>query len=130
MQQKIEQLVLESNGFASFNPMQKAVLEKGLNKSLIISRPTASGKTIALELFALNSILSESKKVIYCCPLRALASEHFNDFKKKYSEKLKIKATLSTGDFDSSSKYLANYDAIFSTFEKIDSLTRHKADWL
>ncbi|MDO8538071.1 MAG: DEAD/DEAH box helicase [archaeon] len=130
MQAKIEQLVLDSNGFASFNPMQKAVLEKGLNKSLIISSPTASGKTIALELFALQSILSESKKVIYCCPLRALASEHFNDFKKKYSEKLKIKATLSTGDFDSSSKYLANYDIIYTTFEKCDSLTRHKADWL
>ena len=130
MQEKIEQIVLESNGFASFNPMQKQVLEKGLTNSLVISSPTASGKTIALELFALHSILSESKKVIYCCPLRALASEHFNDFKKKYSEKLKIRAAISTGDFDSSSKYLANFDIIYSTFEKVDSLTRNNAQWL
>ncbi|MFH1587774.1 MAG: helicase-related protein [Candidatus Diapherotrites archaeon] len=49
--------------------------------------------------------------------------------KKKYSN-LKIKATISTGDFDSGSKHLSNYDLIFTTFEKLESLLNHRAEWL
>ncbi len=37
---------------------------------------------------------------------------------------------MSTGDFDSSSKYLHNYDVIFTTYEKTESLLRHKSEWL
>jgi helicase len=126
----IEQEVKSANAFDSFNPMQKKVLEKQWKeKSIIVSSPTASGKTVVAELLALNSIINKKKKVVYSCPLRALASEHYSEFKKKYS-KLKIRAGISTGDFDSKSSYLQNYDIIFTTYEKIDSLTRHKADWL
>ncbi|MCD6434162.1 MAG: DEAD/DEAH box helicase, partial [Candidatus Diapherotrites archaeon] len=68
-------------------------------------------------------------KAIYICPLRALASEHFRDFRRKY-RKYGIKIAISTGDFDSSSRYLSNYDVIFLTYEKLDSLQRHNASWL
>ena len=54
--------------------MQKKCLDK-LNNSLVVSAP-ASGKTIVAELFFLQSVLNEKKKVVYTCPLRALASEH------------------------------------------------------
>ncbi|MFH1587773.1 MAG: DEAD/DEAH box helicase [Candidatus Diapherotrites archaeon] len=78
------EIVLEKNSFTEFNPMQKQVLKcNWKEKNLVISSPTASGKTIIAELFALNSIISKKKKVVYTCPLRALAFEHFNDFKKK-----------------------------------------------
>lgn len=127
----ITQKVKEFNEFKEFNPMQRKALEKDWkNKNLVISSPTASGKTIVAELCALNSVINNKKKVIYTCPLRALASEHCNDFKKKYSKKLKIRTTISTGDFDSSSRYLSNYDLIYTTYEKLDSLIRHRADWL
>ena len=126
----IKEFVLEANGFTSFNPMQRAVLKKGIfDKNLIVASPTASGKTIIAELAALHSIISNKKKVIYTCPLRALAQEHCSDFKKKYSH-LDIKFTISTGDFDSSSKHLQNYDLIFTTYEKLNSLIIHKVDWL
>lgn len=125
------QSVLELNSFKEFNKMQKAALKYDIfTKNIVISAPTTSGKTLISELCALNSIINRRRKVIYTCPLRALASEHYNSFKKKYSKALNIKAMLSTGDFDSSSKYLQNYDIIFSTNEKIDSLLRHRADWL
>ncbi len=128
---KIDEIVLQENNFSSFNEMQKKVLEKGVfEKNLVISSPTASGKTIVLELAALNCILNKKKKVVYTCPLRALASEHYNDFKRKYAKKFGIRAALSIGDFDSSSTYLKDYDIIFSTNEKVDSLLRHKAEWL
>ncbi|AJF60421.1 MAG: DEAD/DEAH box helicase [Candidatus Diapherotrites archaeon] len=127
----IEEIVKNANGFSDFNPMQQKALKKDLfNKSIVVSSPTASGKTILAELSALNSILNNRKKVVYTCPLRALASEHFNDFKKKYSASLQIRAAISIGDFDSSSSYLKNYDIIYSTYEKLESLIRHRADWL
>jgi len=127
----VEQLVLSANSFPDFNEVQKKALRKSWHsKNLVISSPTASGKTIIAELCALNSILERKRKVVYTCPLRALASEHFQDWKSKYAQKHKIRMALSTGDFDSSSNYLQNYDLIFSTYEKLDSLLRHNAEWL
>jgi helicase len=117
----IEELVLSANQFEEFNPMQSAAIKKGFEKNLVVSAPTASGKTIIAELYMLQSVLNEGKKVIYTCPLRALASEHYNDFKKKYSGQSSthnIKFAVSTGDLDSSSSYLKNFDVIMTTYEK------------
>ncbi len=126
----LREQILELNGLEKFNPMQQLVLKQDWQKkSLVVSSPTASGKTLIAELLSLNSIINKKKKVVYTCPLRALASEHFSEFKKKYS-KLNIRAGLSTGDLDSSSKHLQNYDFIFTTYEKLDSMIRHRAEWL
>ncbi len=129
----VEKLVLEANGFEKFNPMQEQCVKKGFSKSLVVSAPTASGKTIAAELFMLQTVLNENKKVIYTCPLRALAGEHYADFKKKYSKQTPtthMKFAVSTGDLDSSSSYLKGFDVIMTTYEKLASLLRHKAEWL
>lgn len=126
----IPELVRNANGFATFNPMQqKALTAKLFDQSVVVAAPTASGKTVVAELCALDSILNKKQKVVYTCPLRALASEHYSDWKSKF-EPLKVRMAISTGDFDSSSQYLKNYDLIFSTFEKLESLLRHRADWL
>ncbi len=119
--QDIPALVLRANEFEKFNPMQMACIKKGFSKNLVVSAPTASGKTIVAELFMLESVLSERKKVIYTCPLRALASEHYNDFKRKYGAQEsahKIKFAISTGDLDSSSSYLKSFDVVMTTYEK------------
>lgn len=126
----IPTLVKTANGFSDFNPMQQAALKAPLfEKSLVVAAPTASGKTVVAELAALDAVLNKKQKVVYTCPLRALASEHYTDWKKKFAP-LKTKIMISIGDFDSGSKYLTNYDIILSTNEKVDSLLRHKADWL
>jgi len=128
--EQIKAIVLKANKFEDFNPMQKLVLKKNwAEKNLVLSAPTASGKTIIAELCALNCIINRRQKVLYTTPLKALASEHYKDWKKKYAD-LKIKIAISTGDFDSSSHYLSNYDLIFTTNEKLDSLITHRADWL
>ena len=62
-------------------------------------------------------------------PLRSLASEKYNDFKKKYS-KLGLKVAISIGDLDSSDPWLAKYDLIIVTSEKMDSLIRHGVSWV
>ncbi len=125
------ELVKKHNAFESFNPMQEKAVAAGLaDNSIVVSSPTASGKTVVAEIAALNCILQKRRKVVYTCPLRALASEHYNDFREKYSKELSIKAVLSTGDFDSSGKYLSSNDVIFTTFEKLNSLLNHRAEWL
>ncbi|MDO8627231.1 MAG: DEAD/DEAH box helicase, partial [Candidatus Diapherotrites archaeon] len=124
----VQELVLKANNFFKFNPMQEKSLSGGLlENSVVVSSPTASGKTVLAELKALHSILNSGKKVVYTCPLKALASEHFHDFQKKYSKELKIKMALSTGDFDSGAGFLGRFDLIFTTYEKVESLLRHKA---
>src|SRR3989338_11356609 len=127
----ILELVKKHNGFESFNPMQEKAIAAGLvEKSMVVSAPTASGKTVVAEIAALNTILNLRKKVVYTCPLRALATEHSDDLKRKYSETISIKTVLSTGDLDSSGAFLGSKDVIFSTYEKLDSLLVHRADWL
>ncbi len=123
--------VKQISGFDKFNPMQAKALAHGIyDKSVVISAPTASGKTLVSELAALNCILNKGKKVIYTCPLKAIASEHSREFKKKYGANFLVRIALSTGDMDSSSKYLSRYDLIYCTNEKLDSLIRHQAEWL
>ncbi len=124
----VESLVLERNGFRAFNPVQREALEAGVaeGKSLVVSSPTASGKTIIAELAMVSSIL-RGGKAVYTAPLRALAHEHYTSFKKKYKE---FKTALSIGDYDSADPHLSSYDAIFTTFEKLDSLLRHNPPWL
>ncbi len=76
------QKVKEINSI-EFNPMQEKAIKAGLfDSNVIVSSPTASGKTLIGELTALNSVINKKKKVIYACPLKALASEHFREFKK------------------------------------------------
>lgn len=123
----IVRYVLERNGFEGLNPVQRAAVEAGVldGKNLVVSSPTASGKTLIGEMAMVRAV-EGGKKAVYTCPLRALASEHYEDFSRKYP----YKTALSIGDYDSSDPWLARYDAIFTTYEKLDSLIRHGAPWL
>ena len=91
--------------------------------------PTASGKTFIAELCMLKSILHNDGRCLYIAPLKALASEKFEDFKEKYSS-LGIKVGIATGDFDSPNKFLNRYQIVIATAEKVDSLLRSRARWL
>ena len=130
MNNEITEIVLKENGFEAFNSMQEEALKKDLfEKSLLIAAPTSSGKTMVAEMLALNTAMNKEGKTLYIAPLKALATEHYKEFKKKY-EKYGLNAALSTGDLDSGSKYLSKYNVIFLTTEKLDSLLRHEAAWL
>ena len=97
--------------------------------SFVISAPTASGKTLIAEMAALSVFLRKSGKVIYLVPLRALAREKYEEFTRKYGE-TGVKVVQSTGDFDSGGPWLSRADIIICTNEKLDSLIRHRAQWL
>lgn len=121
--------LLEKRGFNELRPCQIKAIDAGLfdDKNLLICTPTASGKTLVGELAALNAILHDKGKAVYVVPLRALASEKYKQFKKDYPS---LKIALTSGDTDSADSYLAGYDVIITTSEKLDSLIRHKTPWL
>ncbi|MBF0570218.1 MAG: DEAD/DEAH box helicase, partial [Candidatus Omnitrophica bacterium] len=68
-------------------------------------------------------------RCLYIAPLKALASEKYRDFTKKYAA-LGIKIGLAIGDLDSPSQYLKDYQVLIATAEKVDSLLRAKSEWL
>jgi len=122
--------ILKKDDITELRPCQAKALKKGLleGKNLLVCTPTASGKTLVAEFAALKSIAEGKGKAIYIVPLKALANEKYKDFKKRYGNIAKI--ALSIGDLDSADPYLAEYDLIIATSEKMDSLIRHHAPWL
>jgi helicase len=136
---KISDLKLEREMGAIFSnsavkelyPPQEEAIKAGLldtNENFVIATPTASGKTLLAELAMLKSILTASGQCLYVVPLNALAYEKYQNFKGKYSSVAKV--GISTGDYESSSRYLERYDIVILTLEKLDSLTRLKPAWL
>ncbi|MDE1833173.1 MAG: DEAD/DEAH box helicase [Candidatus Micrarchaeota archaeon] len=129
---KIPNELLESmlsRGIVSFTPPQEGAIASGLmqGRHMLVASPTASGKTLIAEMAAVNSIIAKGKKAIYIAPMRALASEKFEEFKSAYPY---IKAAISIGDLDSNDLWLANYEMLFFSTEKFDSLVRHGLEWL
>ncbi|MBU5689621.1 MAG: DEAD/DEAH box helicase [Candidatus Aenigmatarchaeota archaeon] len=127
---EIVRKTLELFGFQQLNHVQKLAVDRGLldEKSMIIASPTASGKTLCAFMSGLNCA-SKNKKMIYLCPLVALAQEHYNSFKER-AGKVGIKVALSIGDLDSSDPWLKDYDWIICSNEKADSLIRHGTEWI
>ena len=121
---------LEKNDIKELRPAQSKAVKAGLleRKNLLVCTPTASGKTLIAELAATKSILEGRGKAIYITPLKALASEKYREFKKKYQDMFNI--ALAIGDMDSPDYHLANYDLIICTSEKLDSLIRHHSPWI
>ncbi len=123
--------ILRSHNIERLNPPQTMAIEKGVldNKNVLMAVPTASGKTLIAELCMLNAILNRGGNALYIAPLKALASEKYNDFKKKY-EALGISVGIATGDLDSPAKHLNRYQILIATAEKVDSILRSKGTWL
>ena len=125
---------LKSQGFKKLYPPQADSVKSGLldGKSVLVSAPTASGKTLIAMLAMLSYISKNKGKVIYLSPLRALAAEKFSEFKKleKISIGNKVKVAISTGDFESIEKNLEKSNVLILTNEKMDSIIRHSAEWV
>ena len=126
---------LHSEGLSELYPPQAECIEKGLfddKKSFLISIPTASGKTLIAMLAILSHISKHKTKVVYLSPLRALASEKFEEFKKleKLALDRKIKVAISTGDSNSSDNKLDDADVIILTNETMDANMAFERDWI
>ncbi len=128
--------ILIEKGYDTLYPPQVDAINAGVlaGKNIVLASPTASGKTLVAELAVLEKVMDGQGKALYLTPLRALASEKYEEF-QKYSnlEKLdghKIRIAITSGDYDRSDEHLARYDIVIATNEKADSLLRHKAGWI
>ena len=125
---------LKSKGFEKLYPPQADSVKSGLldGKSILVSAPTASGKTLIAMLAMLSYLPKNDGKIIYLSPLRALAAEKFTEFKKleKISLGKKVKVGISTGDFENIEKNLEKNNILILTNEKMDSIIRHGAEWV
>ncbi|PVX27671.1 MAG: extensin [Candidatus Bathyarchaeum sp.] len=128
--------VLISQGIAELYPPQQEAVRSGAldGTNLVLASPTASGKTLVAELCALKHVLERDGKVLYLSPLRALATEKCEEFKKytdiKKRNGRRVSVGISTGDYDGSDPWMGKHDIIVTTNEKADSLLRHRAKWV
>lgn len=126
--------LLEHLGYSSLYPPQEQALSKGLldGRNLLVTTPTASGKTLVALIAAMN-ILMKGLRVVYLTPLRALTTEKFQDFRILEELKLfdrRIKVKVASSDYSSAGRELAQADVIVLTNEKMDSLIRHRCEWI
>ena len=128
--------VLDGIGIKELFPPQADTIQAGLleGQNIVLASPTASGKTLIAELVSMKHVLEKHGKVLYLSPLRALASEKYEEFKKYTNivkaDGRKVSVGVSTGDFDDTDNWMERYDVIVTTNEKADSLLRHRAKWL
>ncbi len=125
---------LKSQGFEKLYPPQADSIKSGLldGKSILVSSPTASGKTLIAMLAMISYLSKNDGKVIYLSPLRALAAEKFSEFKKLEKVALgnKVKVSISTGDYENIEKNLEKSNVLILTNEKMDSIIRHGTEWI
>lgn len=110
--------------------IQNQAMKKGLleGKSLMVSSPTGSGKTLVGEMGLLRAVTA-GKKGMFLVPLRALAIQVSQVLKERY-EVFGVQVGLSTGDFENSGEELAENDVIVTTYERADSLLRRHVNWI
>ncbi|MGC8670091.1 MAG: DEAD/DEAH box helicase [Candidatus Micrarchaeia archaeon] len=120
---------ITSKGIKTLTPPQESAIREGLlsGNSLLVASPTASGKTLIAELACVNAILGKGMKAVYIAPMRALVTEKFEEFKQSYPY---LKTAISIGDLDTDDPWLYEYDMMFFSTEKFDSLIRHGISWL
>ncbi len=122
--------LLESQGITSLYPPQEEAWNaiKG-GRNVVVSIPTASGKSLVAYLAMLHRWLATGKKALYIVPLRALASEKSEELQA--FKELGLSVGIGTGDPDEGrDERLGRHDLIVCTSEKADSLLRQRTGWV
>jgi len=134
---KVENLEIPSHikedyletGITELNPPQEKAVKAGLleQQDMIVAAPTASGKTFIAELAMVEQVIKNKGTAVYIVPLKALASEKYEDFKDRYNDQ---DVKISVGDMDDDGEYLDTADIVVTTSEKLDSMLRHNPSWI
>jgi helicase len=96
--------------------------DKNRNKNLLVIAPTSSGKTFLGEMAAITQAIHQ-KKAIYLIPLRSLAEEKYQHFKKLYTgTDCKIKILVSSRDRREDDKKIikVDYQIAIMVYEKFN----------
>ena len=120
---------LDARGIQDFYPPQWKAIQKGLqHRNLVVSIPTASGKTLIAEVCAFDLLIRNREqniksKIIYLCPLKALASEKLKEFTQAWeNDGFRVGLLISDPDVPDFSVF--RNDLIIMTNEKADAPLR------
>ena len=109
--------------FEEFNRMQRAALPAVLDseENVVVSAPTASGKTALAELAICRTLRSDGT-ALFLAPLRALTNEKESEWER--FEDLGYSVYVVTGERDLNPRRAERADVLVMTPEKADSATR------
>ena len=105
--------------------IQAKAVEAGVldgRTNLLVVGPTSSGKTLVGEMAAASSSYRTRRHGIFLVPFRALADEHYANFRARYGELLNV--VISTSDwteFDDDIR-AGNFGLAVLTYEKLSGL--------
>ena len=117
-------------GIKQLHPPQFEAMEPLFDESnILLAIPTASGKSLVAYIGILNQLLNlnPGSRAVYIVPLKALASEKFDDL-KQIGEHLGLKIGLGIGDATAEAKNIDDSDILICTSEKLDSLMRTRSE--
>lgn len=118
---------LYSKSFSFFNPIQTQSFHVCYysDENVLLGAPTGSGKTIVAEL-AMLRLFNEypERKVVYIAPLKALARQRIEGWRKSVGKVLGKKVVELTGDFTPDLHALNVADILITTPEKWDGISR------
>jgi ATP-dependent helicase YprA (DUF1998 family) len=114
-------------GVEQLNPMQAAAVPRVLHstRNLVVAAPTGSGKTLVAEAALLDAAVNHRQTGVYLVPMRALATEKRDDWRRFEAAGLHVYKTSGEDDaFDPAQAQRA--DIIVATPEKWDSVSRRR----
>ena len=119
--------VLGTDGLVLYPHQQEAIQNFRSGSDIIVSVPTAAGKTLIATVAITDSYL-KGLKSIYIVPLRALASEIYANLSRL--RLIGARVGIATGDYNEGYTRLSRFDVIVMTSEKADSLLHHEPEFL
>ncbi len=130
---RIKELLIHRGISTLYPPQKEAIINGVTGSNLVISIPTASGKTLIAELLALHKIFScapplsdtvgYSQKILYLAPLKALAMEKYAEFHDIWAN-FGLRVGISTSDVDQIDTHVFQNNLILLTNEKADAILR------
>lgn len=121
--------------FPFFNYVQSKALDDVFyaGRNIVVCAPTGSGKTVLFELAIIRQLMETSEpwadfKAVYMAPIKALCSQCFENWKRKFGP-LGLKCKELTGDTGIDDFFeIQDSHIILTTPEKWDSMTRKWKD--
>jgi helicase len=98
--------------------------------NLLVVAPTSSGKTLVGEMAAASLAFAKRQHAIFIVPFRALADEHYDIFRERYSDLLTV--VISTADwteFDADIRS-GSFNLAVMTYEKLKIFLAQQPDLL
>ena len=112
-----------------FPPQSEALPHALSGRNLMLTIPTASGKSLVAYLALIHRLKNdlEGGRGIYVVPLKALASEKASEL-KQLASKVGLRVGMAIGDRDGETGMVEESDILVCTSEKLDSLIRGRPE--